>query len=138
MEQPKKASFGFKKFTVPQFSYNSSKDSNPELDLMFDPSGEYNESEGEYYLTLNFKGVENKNTVISVTSVAEFKFSEKLKKAEIPDFFYTNSIAIMFPYVRAFISNLTLQSNTGLIMLETLNLTSLRVALKSNTKLKSV
>lgn len=30
---------------------------------------------------------------------------------DIPDYFYANSIAILFPYVRAFVSTVSLQAN---------------------------
>ena len=48
--------------------------------------------------------------------------------------FYKNSLAIIFPYIRAFISTLTLQSNAGLIILPTLNLTHLEKPFRENTK----
>lgn len=140
MKEPKKASFSFDKFTVPSFSYNKSKSKSPELDLLLDPKGEYDNKSGKFYLTLNFQGVEGekRTTVINVTSVAEFKFSENMEISEIPDYFFANAVAIMFPYVRSFISTLTLQSNTGIIMLETLNLSGLREVLKKNTSLFSI
>ena len=43
----------------------------------------------------------------------------------------------MYPYIRAFVSNLTLQANNRVMILETLNLTSLKSALKENTILDS-
>ncbi|EXZ22215.1 pretranslocase subunit SecB family protein, partial [Bacteroides fragilis str. S13 L11] len=56
--------------------------------------------------------------------------------AEIPNFFYPNSIAILFPYVRAFVSTLTLQANIKPILLPTLNLSSLQDTLRENTTTK--
>ncbi len=68
--------------------------------------------------------------------VSQFQFAESLKLEDIPPYFYVNSIAIIFPYVRAFISTVTLQSNIPPIVLPTMNLTELAVPLKKNTKLK--
>jgi preprotein translocase subunit SecB len=138
MKEPKKASFGFKEFTVPSFSYNNTKNPKAELDLLFDPKGELDKENKKYYLTLNFQGVNtnDKSVVINVVSIAEFQFSEIIDIPEIPEYFYANSIAIMFPYVRSFISTMTLQANTGIIMLETLNLSGLKDVLKTNTKLR--
>ncbi len=140
MKEPKKASFGFRKFTVPTFSYRNSEKSKSDLKLYFDPKGDYDASKGRYYLTLNFQGNETSDSkpIIEVICVAEFEFSEKIEISEIPEYFYSNAIAIMFPYLRAFVSTLTLQANTGLIMLETLNLSSLKDVLKQNTKLKLI
>ena len=53
---------------------------------------------------------------------------------EIPGFFYPNSLAIIFPYVRAFVSTITLQANVHPVMLPTLNLIGLTEELRSNTR----
>lgn len=52
---------------------------------------------------------------------------------EIPDYFYANSLAIIFPYIRAFVSTITLQSNMHPIVLPTVNLMGLSEKLKRNT-----
>ena len=89
--------------------------SNASFDLEFTPKGEYVQSEGLYNLDFIFKawekGEEQSNPKILVNCVASFKFKENISLAEIPNFFYPNSIAILFPYVRAFVSTLTLQAN---------------------------
>ena len=48
-------------------------------------------------------------------------------------YFYTNAPAILFPYIRAYISTLTNLSGYKPINLPTLNLTSLREDLEKNT-----
>ena len=68
--------------------------------------------------------------------MAQYEFRNEIAFEQIPDFFYANSIAIIFPYIRAFISTLTLQANFVPIVLPTLNLTPLRQQLKSNTSVK--
>ncbi|TYQ00420.1 preprotein translocase subunit SecB [Tenacibaculum adriaticum] len=135
MTETKKASFTLKKFAVPNFSYNESKE-NPELNLSFDVSGEYQKADGIFNLILDFKGNngDNNQNVISAKVVGIFKFSEVIDLKEIPEYFYTNAIAIIFPYLRSFVSTLTLQANTGVIILETLNLTGLKNVLKEKTK----
>lgn len=58
----------------------------------------------------------------------------KIEGDSIPDFFYTNSIAILYPYVRAMVSLVCLQANFGsAVMLPTLNLSSLSGFLKERT-----
>jgi preprotein translocase subunit SecB len=64
---------------------------------------------------------------------ARFVFREPVLLEEIPDYFYLNSIAILFPYVRAFVSIITLQANINPLMLPTMNLASLQETLKKNT-----
>ena len=82
------------------------------------------------------EGEEQSNPKILVNCVASFKFKENISLAEIPNFFYPNSIAILFPYVRAFVSTLTLQANIKPILLPTLNLSSLQDILRENTTTK--
>lgn len=56
-----------------------------------------------------------------------------LKLEEIPTFFYPNSLAILFPYVRAFVSTLSLQANVRPVMLPTINLMGLTDRLRAQT-----
>ena len=71
--------------------------------------------------------------IISVGSVARFSFSSLMKFEDIPDYFYSNSVAILFPYMRAFVSTVSLQSNIPPLILPTLNLTKLGETLKKNS-----
>ena len=54
---------------------------------------------------------------------------------DIPEYFYPNSIAIIFPYIRAFVSTLSLQANVKPIVLPTINLIGLTNELKENTSI---
>lgn len=71
--------------------------------------------------------------VISVNCQAEFMFESARTLEDIPDYFYANSIAILFPYVRAFVSTVSLQANIPPIIIPTLNLSPLKDYLKANT-----
>lgn len=106
--------------------------------LDFDPSGEYIQAEGIYHLKFTFQALKENEEIptIQVVCMASFKFKENIPCNEIPNFFYPNSIAILFPYVRAFVSTLTLQANIKPILLPTLNLSSLQDMLKNKTSIK--
>lgn len=84
-----------------------------------------------YILTNHSKGTNT--ALITATFKAVFKFQDKLLFDEIPAFFYKNSIAIAFPYLRSFISTLTLQANIKPIILPLMNLSELEKPLKDNT-----
>lgn len=103
------------------------------------PSGIYCESTGEYELQFLFVGklgeVEGAPKV-ETQCKALFKFGSPLKLEDIPSYFYANSIAILFPYVRAFVSTVTLQANLQPMILPTYNLSSLKDLLIENTSLK--
>ena len=137
MVEPIKASFVFSTFSIPKFSYTETEDAGMSIEL--EPKGEYIENEGVFNLTLRLIGVQDnpqKDLTVDLTGIALFSFSPGFPSNQIPDFFYTNSIAIFFPYIRAFLSSLTLQANTRLIILDLLNLTHLAEHLRDNTEFK--
>jgi preprotein translocase subunit SecB len=136
MLEVKEAAFSFESFKVSKFSYDESNDSGSEIKLGFLPSGVYNQNLMEYELTLKFISYssEDENKIIfDLTSVSIFKFNTQLDKDDIPPYFYRNSIAIIFPYIRSFISTLTLQANTKLLKLGLMNLSELERPLIDNT-----
>ena len=77
---------------------------------------------------------EKSHVVAEVSCEAIFTFNAQVTIDEIPDYFYPNSIAILFPYIRAFVSTMSLQANVQPIMLPTINLTGLTEELKKQTQ----
>ena len=136
MLKSEQASFSLESFKVPKFSYDEGNDNDSNLVIGFSPSGKYNPKNGEFELTLLFishSPEDSSKLVFELTSIAIFKFNEAISLSKIPSYFYLNSIAIMFPYVRAFISTLTLQANTKLLKLDLMNLSKLEKPLIDNT-----
>lgn len=113
---------------------NVSNDSTLVVD--FNPSGEYDQTKGIYTLIFLFEAFieESKNIVVSIRCKATFQFKELISLEDIPSFFYPNSIAILYPYIRAFVGTISLQSNIKPIMLPTLNLSGLKDVLIKQTK----
>ena len=72
--------------------------------------------------------------VICVFCEASFSFCDQISFEQIPEYFYPNSVAIIFPYIRAFVSTISLQANVNPIVLPTINLTGLTGELKRQTK----
>jgi preprotein translocase subunit SecB len=107
------------------------------IKIELNPFGIYKENEGEFILELFFiakEDNENGTIIMTVDSKAIFTFPNKCEFDKIPDYFYKNSIAIFFPYLRAFISTLTLQSNTPILILGLLNLSNLESVYRHQTK----
>lgn len=106
------------------------------LDLSFSPSGVYDKDTKSFILRFVFaatQGEDNK-LIVRIVCTATFEFREALEIDAIPEYFYPNSLAIVFPYVRAFVSSVTLQANMVTpILIPTLNLTGLQSTLKTNT-----
>jgi hypothetical protein len=134
------ASFAFKSYTFTNVEMNMGlySDQTP-LDLSFSPSGIFDPKTSTYRLRFVFTATQGDvlNVIVKIICEAAFEFKEPLNLADIPDYFYPNSLAIVFPYVRSFVSSVTLQANIETpILIPTLNLTSLQAILKENTKLQ--
>jgi len=62
---------------------------------------------------------------VEIESVGFFKF-ENIEKDNLSSFLYHNAPAILFPYIRAYISSLTTLSGIKPVVLPTLNLSNLK------------
>lgn len=107
-----------------------------EIDVLFDVRGDYDKSESKYFLyfTTTCKIEDSSDPFIVVKCQGEYKFKNVASFNDIPKFFYINCIAILFPYVRSYISTITVQSNIKPIILPTLNLTKLSNNLIESSK----
>ncbi|WP_418499278.1 protein-export chaperone SecB [Flagellimonas sp.] len=106
------------------------------IEIMFNPSGIFDPETSDYTLTFVFKAITEKKMdkpFIEVRCIAVFKIDNVTEINEIPNYFYRNSIAILFPYVRAYISLVTNQANIKPFILPTLNLSELETPLRENT-----
>ncbi len=132
-----KATFSLENFIFSKVELNFPSDLTDELNLKFTPIGEYNEAEGQFSLTFifeaSFKSETAMDPIVTVQCDSTFIFVDKPIFEELPPYFYRNSIAILFPYVRAFVTTVTTQANIRPIILPTMNLSSLEVPLKQAT-----
>lgn len=133
-----KAIFSLKGYKFTKVVLNL-EDLSDKLEIQFNPSGKYNENSGEFFLDFDFNAIskKNMNLIANIQCKAVFQFAKSQKIDTIPDFFYPNTIAILFPYIRAYISTVTLQANIRPLVLPTMNLSSLKDVLKNNTTLIS-
>ena len=102
----------------------------------FNPSGLIFVAERKFQLDLTFIAqteATDKEEVIHCELTAYFSFNVD-GEFLVPDYFYRNSIAIVYPYLRAFISVLTSQAQVKHLILPVLNLSSLEKKLKDNTR----
>lgn len=134
----KEAVFSLKSYSIVKATLNLENiPAECTFDLDFEPSGVYELGSGGYTLSLVFKAKYNNDIeAVNIKVVATYQFKDVLKLDEIPPYFYSNSIAIIFPYIRAFVSTITLQANVSPIMLPTLNISALENVLRSNTTVK--
>ena len=133
----KNASFSLAKYNFDKVLIDYSLQTETEISLNFQPKGVFKQGSDSSVFELTFifsatsKGVDQPFTTIECKAL--FVFAEKISFDEIPSYFYGNSIAILFPYIRAFISTVTLQANYSPLVLPTMNLSSLEEPLRKNT-----
>jgi preprotein translocase subunit SecB len=103
-----------------------------ELSVGFKSEGKLDFEKGKFNLELGiFISDSTEALKIEIDSIGYFNF-ENLDRDSLSNFLFVNAPAILFPYLRAYISSLTTLSGIHPIILPTLNLTSLREDLESN------
>ena len=110
-----------------------------DISVFFHPKGEFDSENKTFDLTLVFHAADNENNdnpFITVNCVGTFKFEGVNTIEEIPSFFYKNAIAILFPYIRGFVSSLTALANITPLILPTYNLGELEGPLRESTVTK--
>lgn len=124
--------FQFKGFKITRSLIERKSDnSSKKISLEFSPKGIINESKANFQLELEVKiEDENKSFLIDILALANYSFENGA--ANISDLFYVNAPALLFPYIRAYISTLTNLSGFEAINLPTLNLTKVGDDLKNN------
>ena len=129
-----KALFSFSHYSFSKAELNlKNLPKNATFSLHFSPVGQYDEKTGIFELTLSFKANVTNKKVVEIECNSIFTFKDPIKLEDIPSYFYPNSIAIVFPYIRSFVSTLTLQANVQPIVLPTMNLMGLQEELRKNT-----
>lgn len=131
-----KAAFRLDSYRFTKASLDFNIPNTAELNITFNPKGTFYSKKAQYDLTFDVM-VECKETgtmVIEVSCISSFTFEGQISIDDIPDYFYPNSLAILFPYIRAFVSTISLQANVQPILLPTINLMGLTEALKRQTK----
>lgn len=136
----KKASFSIEKYYFDKVIIDFENYTDNEIQIDIKPSGVFINSESTFELTFNFAAIteseSNSKPFVIMRCIGLFKFENVTTVSEIPSFFYRNSIALLFPYLRAYISLVTNQANVSSLMLPTMNLISLETPLKENTIVK--
>lgn len=135
-EEGKKAAFSLIDYSITDFSFKEPpEDSASTISVEFDPSGIYDVENEIYYLAFKSRCFtkDPDADIVTCNMIAQFKMLEVKSLEEIPTYFYRNSIAIIFPYLRAFISTLTAQANLKPLIIPILNLSDLEKPLMENT-----
>jgi preprotein translocase subunit SecB len=127
----KKSSFQFQGYKVLKSLIELNGINNEELTLNFEPKGVLNNVHNTFTLEMLVHIFdEAKNINIEVIFEGEYNIVER--DDNLKSFLFTNAPAILFPYIRAFISTLTALSGSSQITLPTMNLSNLKDKLSNN------
>ena len=132
------AAFSLENYQFDKVNIDLENHKSKELNLRFDTKGIFNKKTKKFELIFKvaIKQSENDSPFVEIRCKGLFNFENVTKINDIPDFFYRNSIAILFPYVRTYLSLVTTQANVPGIILPTLNLSGLESELRRNTTQK--
>jgi len=127
--------FQFKGFSIVRsLIERNNNEPSSKINLEFEPKGYINKEDSVFHLHLKVKiDDENKSFNIEIDSIANYVFENKESLDSLNNFFFVNAPAILFPYLRAYISTLTNLSGFKPINLPTLNMTGIGEDLKNNT-----
>lgn len=127
--------FQFKGFLIKKslIVINGSEDL--DLSITFNPTGLLDKKNSTFKLLLDINISEKNNELnIEVSSEGTFSYND-LSDEKLNNFLYLNAPAILFPYLRAYITSLTALSGVSPIVLPTLNLSGLKNDLEKNVKI---
>lgn len=136
MEEVKMATFRFEGYKI--LKSNFERKENPEgkeITMGFNPKGKIHKSESTFELFIDFNAVdENSSFELQLSIVGNFSFENiTFENDKIDPIFIVNAPAILFPYIRAYISTLTsLSGGITPIILPTVNLTNMKDTLLNN------
>lgn len=119
------AQFRFKGYKILESSINISEgnDISKNFQVDFEQTSGVDLEQGKYKHTLITKIFNDNGTMdIKVKAIGMFEFEQEIPKEHLQNFFKKNAPAILFPYVRAYISALTSLSGIPSVILPTLNL----------------
>ena len=131
----KKASFNFTGFKVLDSHFKFNDNIRSEFGINFDAKGKHYAKTNIFKLFLKVQVLQEPEKLIFIELDTESTFviqAELSELEELMKFFVKNAPAIVFPYIRAYVSTLTTQSGNRPIILPTLNLIGLSEGLSKN------
>lgn len=130
----KKSDFKFDKYIIRHSNFSIEQEKglkSDDLSLEITPKGiKY---PNKFILTLEVEIKDDNNKFkLNILVDGYFSFRENIPTDEMSDYFIVNAPAIIFPYIRSYITILTSLSGIGTMNLPLLNLTKLSNELASN------
>jgi preprotein translocase subunit SecB len=135
MKNAEKSSFDFEGFKIIRSLFERKEgELGKNFNIKFQPTGVYHVNENLFQLKLGTSIINDSSLLnIEIEAIANFKIHGENSDKMLNNFFYLNAPAILFPYIRAYVSSLTTLSGISSVNLPTLNLSNLAAELEQNT-----
>jgi len=135
MENTPISSFNFEGFKIIKSYFEMNEgDEEQTFSINFNPTGIIHKGTSKFDLQIGVLIEERNNKFkAEIIVLGVFKFVSDMQEDMLDNFFYKNAPAILFPYIRAYITTLTSLSGISPVILPTLNLSLLGPELKKNT-----
>ena len=105
-----------------------------DYNLNLKPSGILNNEFKQFQLALDLEIVDKEEeSLLNVEIIGFFKYQGAIE--EVKDFLYLNAPALLYPYLRAYVSTLTTLSGLGTYTLPTMNLIGLKNDIEKNIEI---
>ncbi|WP_299576677.1 protein-export chaperone SecB [uncultured Sunxiuqinia sp.] len=137
MEKAKSSKLSFDGFKINRSLINLKGEIGTDMNMEFDASGEINRSNQSFRLDLNIHIKDNSEALnIEIDTSANYKLDEgDIDDPAFSNYLYLNAPAILFPYIRAYITSLTALSGIEPITIPIVNLAGLRKSLEEHTQI---
>lgn len=134
-ESIKKATFRFEGYKILRSNFEKrTNEEGREISIGFNPRGIISKSESTFELEVDVVTKDDNDSFeVNLTAVGSFSFANlELDGDNLNPFFLINAPALLFPYVRAYITTLTALSGISPVILPTINLTGMKETLLKN------
>ena len=119
----KQARFQFLRYLIDKCSVNfTGKQLSKEMEFAINPEGEFNKEEKTFELILNVVVNDKEHNLDLNMRIHGFFSYDGDNMDEVRSFIGINSPAILFPYIRAYVSNITALGGMQPVIMPTLNL----------------
>lgn len=105
-----------------------------DYNLNLKPSGILNNESKQFQLALDLEIVDkDEESLLNVEIIGFFKYQGEIE--DVKNFLYLNAPALLYPYLRAYVSTLTTLSGLGTYTLPTMNLIGLKDDIEKNIEI---
>lgn len=134
MDTIPKSPFKLEQFVIKEFSIKREAKEKGKIDIDIAPSGLIDKQNKSFLLTLHVTLKDDTESFdINMTAFGNFDFVDIESLDNLSNYFYVNAPALIFPFIRSYISAITALSGLETIYLPIMNLSSLITRLKENT-----